>query len=103
MRLIGADGAFPSQGAQGTADSSSSTMARADARRRLRDRAADSADYAYTCEPTGTGTRVLLRADCVTSGAWVFVGGMIRGAIPKADSGQLESFKRVVEAGARDA
>ncbi len=61
------------------------------------------ADYAYTCEPTGTGTRVSLRADCVTSGAWKFVGGMIRGAIRKADSGQLESFKRVVEAGARDA
>jgi len=61
------------------------------------------ADYAYTCEPAGTGTRVSLRADCVTSGAWKLVGGLIRSAIRRADSGQLDALKRVVEAGARDA
>jgi carbon monoxide dehydrogenase subunit G len=56
------------------------------------------ADYAYTCEPSGAGTRVSLRADCETSGVWRLAGGMLRVAIRKADSGQLESFKRVVEA-----
>lgn len=61
------------------------------------------ADYAYTCEPSGTGTRVSLHADCVTSGAWKLVGPMIRAAIRRADSGQLKSFKQAVEAGARDA
>jgi carbon monoxide dehydrogenase subunit G len=55
------------------------------------------ADYAYTCEPNGAGTRVSLRADCETSGVWKLAGGMIRAAIRRADSGQLESFKRVVE------
>jgi carbon monoxide dehydrogenase subunit G len=60
------------------------------------------ADYVYTCEPNGTGTRVSLRADCVTTGAWKLVGRIIRAAIRRADGGQLESFKRVVEAGARD-
>jgi hypothetical protein len=60
------------------------------------------ADYVYRCEPSGAGTRVSLRADCETSGVWKLAGGMIRIAIRKADSGQLESFKRVVEAGARD-
>jgi carbon monoxide dehydrogenase subunit G len=61
------------------------------------------ADYAYTCEPHGAGTRVSLRVDCETSGVWRLAGGMLRVAIRTADGGQLESFKRVVEAGARDA
>jgi hypothetical protein len=61
------------------------------------------AEYTYACEPSSAGTRVSLRADCETSGAWRLAGAMIRGAIRKADSGQRESFKRVVEAGARDA
>jgi carbon monoxide dehydrogenase subunit G len=60
------------------------------------------ANYAYTCEPSGAGTRVSLRVDCETSGLWILAGGMIRVAIRKADSGQLASFKRVIEAGARD-
>ncbi|MDQ7908107.1 SRPBCC family protein [Phytohabitans sp. ZYX-F-186] len=55
------------------------------------------ATYVYTCEATGAGTRVSLRADCVFSGPWKLAGAMIRGAIRRADSGQLQSFKRVVE------
>lgn len=61
------------------------------------------ADYTYTCEPNGAGTRLSLRVDCKTSGMWKLAGAMIRGAIRKADSGQLESFKRFVEAGPREA
>jgi carbon monoxide dehydrogenase subunit G len=61
------------------------------------------ADYAYACAPSGAGTRVTLRAHCQISGVWKVAGGLIRWAIRRADSGQLEALKRVVEAGARNA
>lgn len=57
------------------------------------------ADYIYTCVPDGEGTRVRLVADCHTSGAWRLAGRLIRAAIRRADSGQLEALKRVLEAG----
>lgn len=55
------------------------------------------ADYTYTCEPTGEETLVTLVADCHTSGVWNLAGGLIRAAMKRSDSGQLEALKRVIE------
>ncbi|MET0998187.1 MAG: SRPBCC family protein [Marmoricola sp.] len=51
-----------------------------------------TADYAYECVPEGRATRVSLVADCSTTGAMRLLGPLIRFAIRRADSGQLESF-----------
>ena len=48
------------------------------------------AHYRYTLEPEGSGTAIALEADVVTSGAMRMLGPVIRSAIAKADSVQLD-------------
>ncbi len=58
------------------------------------------ADYRYRLEPLGEqATRACLDADCSTSGLWSIVGPILRMAMKRTDSGQLDSLKAVVEAG----
>lgn len=51
-----------------------------------------TADYVYECEAHGSSTRVSLVADCTTSGRMRVLGPLVRYAIRRADSGQLEAF-----------
>ena len=53
-----------------------------------------TADYVYACAPNGDGTRVSLVADCRMTGPIRVLGPVIRSAIRKADSGQLDAFAR---------
>ena len=57
-----------------------------------------TADYRYTVEPAGSGSRVALTADVRTRGAWALAGPMIRAAIRKTDSGQLDALDREMTA-----
>jgi carbon monoxide dehydrogenase subunit G len=51
-----------------------------------------TADYVYTCAPNGDGTQVRLVADCRLTGPVRLFSPMIRSAIRRADSGQLDAF-----------
>jgi carbon monoxide dehydrogenase subunit G len=51
-----------------------------------------TADYVYTCAPRGDGTRVSLVAECRMTGPVRLLGPVIRSAIRRADSGQLDVF-----------
>jgi uncharacterized protein YndB with AHSA1/START domain len=51
-----------------------------------------TADYIYTCAQYGEGTRVSLVADCTMTGPVRLLSPMIRYAIRRADSGQLNAF-----------
>ena len=51
-----------------------------------------TADYVYTCASRGDGTRVSLVADCRMTGPVRLLGPVIRSAIRRADSGQLNAF-----------
>ncbi len=51
-----------------------------------------TADYLYRCTPYGDGTRVSLVADCRMTGPVRLLSPMIRSAIRRADSGQLDAF-----------
>lgn len=51
-----------------------------------------TADYVYACVPHGEGTRVSLVADCRMTGPMRLLGPVIRYAIRRADSGQLEAL-----------
>jgi len=57
-----------------------------------------TADYRYTVEPAGSGSRVALTADVRTQGVWGLAGPMIRAAIRKTDSGQLDALDRELAA-----
>ena len=57
-----------------------------------------TADYRYTVEPAGAGSRVTLAADVRTRGAWALAGPMIRAAIRRTDSGQLDALDRELTA-----
>ncbi len=58
-----------------------------------------TADYHYRVEPIDeTTTSVELTAACATGGAWRIVGPLLRAAMRRADRGQLDSFRRHVEA-----
>ena len=58
-----------------------------------------SADYKYALEALGdSDTRVTLTADCHMRGSpWRILAPLIRMAIRKSDSGQLEALKRFIE------
>ena len=59
-----------------------------------------TADYEYTSEASSAdATRVTLTADCHMRGPWRFLAPLIRMAIRKADSGQLEALKQLLETG----
>jgi hypothetical protein len=51
-----------------------------------------TADYLYACARHGEGTRVSLVAECRMTGPVRPLGPMIRSAIRKVDSGQLDTF-----------
>jgi uncharacterized protein YndB with AHSA1/START domain len=55
-----------------------------------------TADYTYAVEPSGVGSRATLTADVRTAGLWALLGPVIRGAIRKEDSGQLEALARTL-------
>lgn len=60
-----------------------------------------TADYLYRLERAGTGqTRASLVAECRTSGLWRLVGPLLKVAVRRADGGQINNLKTVVEAGA---
>jgi carbon monoxide dehydrogenase subunit G len=60
-----------------------------------------TADYVYTCAPRGEGTRVSLVADCRITGPIRLLGPVIRSAIRRADSGQLDAFAATFAPGSR--
>ena len=51
-----------------------------------------TADYVYTCSAYGDGTRARLLADCNMTGPVRLLSPLIRSAIRRADSGQLDAF-----------
>ena len=51
-----------------------------------------TADYVYACAQHGESTRVSLVADCRITGPVRLLGPVIRSAIRRADSGQLDAF-----------
>jgi carbon monoxide dehydrogenase subunit G len=51
-----------------------------------------TADYVYTCARYGERTRVSLVADCTMTGLVRLLSPMIRSAIRRADSDQLDAF-----------
>jgi uncharacterized protein YndB with AHSA1/START domain len=51
-----------------------------------------TADYLYTCARHGEGTQVRLVAGCTMTGPVRLLSPMIRSAIRRADSGQLNAF-----------
>ena len=53
-----------------------------------------TADYIYGVEPTAGGSRVTLVAEVATRGGWTLAGPMIRTAIRRTDSAQLDAFDR---------
>ena len=55
-----------------------------------------TADYTYGVVPAGSGSRATLTADVRTSGLWTVLGPVIRAAIRKEDSGQLEALARTL-------
>jgi uncharacterized protein YndB with AHSA1/START domain len=55
-----------------------------------------TADYTYGVEPRETGSRATLTADVRTSGLWALLGPVIRAAIRKEDSGQLDALERAL-------
>jgi uncharacterized protein YndB with AHSA1/START domain len=57
-----------------------------------------TADYTYAVAPAGSGSRATLTADVRTSGPWALLGPVIRAAIRKEDSGQLDALARVIAA-----
>ena len=57
-----------------------------------------TADYRYRVEPVGeSATAVHLDAECSTTGAWSVIGPLLRMAMKRTDSGQLEALKTMLE------
>ena len=57
-----------------------------------------TADYAYALEDDpGGGTRVSLVATCATSGLQRLLGPVLKDAMRRTDSGQLEALRSVIE------
>jgi uncharacterized protein YndB with AHSA1/START domain len=55
-----------------------------------------TADYTYAVEPAEPGSRVTLTADVRTPGVWSLLGPVIRRAIRKEDSGQLDALAQAL-------
>ncbi|WP_181780993.1 SRPBCC family protein [Pseudonocardia pini] len=61
-----------------------------------------TARYVYRLEPEGEGTRAHLSADVATRGVTTLLGPVIRAAVRRTDSVQLQRLREVVEgAGSR--
>lgn len=57
-----------------------------------------TADYTYAVRADGHGSRVTLHADVATRGAWALLAPLIRAAIRRTDSRQLECLDRELTA-----
>jgi uncharacterized protein YndB with AHSA1/START domain len=57
-----------------------------------------TADYTYSVEPEGAGSRVSLVADVRAAGIWAPLGPVIRAAIRRTDRGQLDALDRALTA-----
>jgi uncharacterized protein YndB with AHSA1/START domain len=57
-----------------------------------------TADYTYTVEPAGSGSRAGLTVDVRTSGAWSLLGPVIRAAIRREDAGRLDALAQALAA-----
>jgi uncharacterized protein YndB with AHSA1/START domain len=55
-----------------------------------------TADYIYAVEPAGAGSRVTLDAEVRTPGVWSLLGPVIRRAIRREDSGQLDALAQAL-------
>jgi hypothetical protein len=55
------------------------------------------ARYRYTLEPAGAGTAVRLTAEVGAAGPWALLAPLIRTAIRRADAGQLDALRDLVE------
>ena len=53
-----------------------------------------TADYRYAVEPDGPRSRVTLVADVRTAGLWTLLAPVLRAAIRREDSGQLDALAR---------
>lgn len=58
-----------------------------------------TADYVYSLEAEGEGTRATLAAECTFTGLWTLLGPIIRRAIKSTDGGQMDALKAHVEGG----
>jgi uncharacterized protein YndB with AHSA1/START domain len=58
-----------------------------------------TARYAYSLRPADDRTAVRLTADVAAAGPWALLGPVVRGAIRRADAGQLDALRRVLEGG----
>lgn len=56
-----------------------------------------TADYTYTCEPAGRGTRLSLVAECRIRGPLALLGPLLRLAVRRSDGGQLRALKGLCE------
>ncbi len=57
------------------------------------------AAYTYSVEPDGEATRARLVADVTTTALWRPAAPALRALIRRADGGQLDALKKLVEAG----
>ncbi len=57
-----------------------------------------TADYAYEVTDDGDGTMATLTARCTTTGGWAVLGPLIRRGMRRADRGQLDDLKALIEA-----
>lgn len=56
-----------------------------------------TADYVYTLEPEGSGTRLTLQAECRMSGFWILLGPVIRRAMARSDRVQPARVRAALE------
>lgn len=56
-----------------------------------------TADYVYVLEDADDGTRVSLTATCATSGVQRLLGPVLKDAMRRTDSGQLDALRTLVE------
>ncbi|MCO1654120.1 SRPBCC family protein [Pseudonocardia humida] len=56
-----------------------------------------TARYTYRLRPSGSGTTARLTAEVATTGPWTLLGPVVRGAIRRADAGQLDALRDVLE------
>ena len=57
-----------------------------------------TADYTYTVDASGSGSRVTLVADVRAGGVWALAAPVIRAAIRRTDAGQLDALDRELTA-----
>jgi uncharacterized protein YndB with AHSA1/START domain len=61
-----------------------------------------TARYRYHLDPSGDTTTARLTADVAAAGLWAPLGPIVRAAIRRADAGQLNALRGVLEGSSRD-